>query len=286
MVLFLFILFYQAPVLFCDGEAADKKKEEPGTEHPEKEKKEEAEEKPGIEQPEKEKKGEPKPEEADKKEPAEGKEMTLQEKKSYLVGLTMGGNIRNQFKQMDIKLVVEFVIRGFADSMREKKPLLTSAEVGLLNKAILQDIENKNKEKMNKIGQKHLKEGTAYLEANAKRKEVKTTESGLQYEVLKEGTGPKPKPTDKVQVHYKGTFIDGRVFDSSLKRGKPYETYFRNIIKGWIEGIQLMNVGAKYRFVIPYTLAYGPKGYRSIPPNCVLIFEIELLDIVTPKPKK
>lgn len=119
---------------------------------------------------------------------------------------------------------------------------------------------------------------------NAKREEVKTTESGLQYEVIEEGNGPKPTAEDKVRVHYHGTTIDGEVFDSSVDRGEPTEFPLNGVIKGWTEGIQLMPVGSKYKFYIPSELAYGEQGAQgAIEPNSALIFEVELLDIVDDK---
>lgn len=122
--------------------------------------------------------------------------------------------------------------------------------------------------------------GRAYLEKNGKRKGVITTASGLQYEVLTQGKGEKPKATDKVKVHYEGTLIDGTVFDSSYKRGEPISFGLNQVIKGWTEGVQLMSIGSKYKFFIPYQLAYGERGAgASIPPYAALIFTVELLGI-------
>ncbi len=123
--------------------------------------------------------------------------------------------------------------------------------------------------------------GEKYLAENAKIEGVKTTASGLQYSVLKEGTGKSPAATDTVVVHYRGTLLDGKEFDSSIKRNKPAEFPLNQVIKGWTEGVQLMKVGAKYRFVIPPQLAYGARGTPGGPigPNETLIFEVELIDI-------
>ena len=129
------------------------------------------------------------------------------------------------------------------------------------------------------MGDKNLREGKAFLETNAKAAGVVTTPSGLQYTVLTEGTGPKPKPTDKVRVHYRGTLIDGKPFDSSYDRGEPAVFQLNQVIRGWTEGLQLMNVGSKYKFVVPSELAYGPQGPPAIGPNAVLVFEVELLGI-------
>jgi len=122
--------------------------------------------------------------------------------------------------------------------------------------------------------------GTKWLAENGKKEGVKTTESGLQYQVLKEGDGgAKPNATDTVNVHYHGTFTDGKVFDSTVERGQPISFPLNGVIAGWTEGLQLMSVGAKYRFFIPYNLAYGPEGRDGIPPYSALVFEVELLKI-------
>ena len=127
---------------------------------------------------------------------------------------------------------------------------------------------------------KFKEEGEKFLAENAKREGVKTTASGLQYEVLEATLGQKPKTTDSVNVHYEGTLIDGTVFDSSYKRGKPISFPLNGVIKGWTEGLQLMSVGSKYKFFIPYQLAYGEHGAGdSIPPYAALIFTVELLGI-------
>ena len=127
----------------------------------------------------------------------------------------------------------------------------------------------------------NLREGQEYLESNGKREGVVTTASGLQYEVLREGRedGRSPKSTDTVRCHYQGTFINGKVFDSSYS-GDPLVFPLGRVIPGWTEGLQYMKEGAKFRFVIPYNLAYGPSGYASIPPYSTLIFEVELLEVI------
>jgi FKBP-type peptidyl-prolyl cis-trans isomerase len=131
-------------------------------------------------------------------------------------------------------------------------------------------------------GDKNKKEGEAYLAANAKKPGVKTTESGLQYKVLKAGDGATPKKTDTVRVHYHGTLTDGTVFDSSVERKQPAEFPVNRVIPGWTEALQLMKVGDKWQVTIPSDLAYGEQGTPGGPigPNSVLVFEVELLDIV------
>jgi FKBP-type peptidyl-prolyl cis-trans isomerase FklB len=127
----------------------------------------------------------------------------------------------------------------------------------------------------------HIAEGAAFLENNGKRQGVVTTKSGLQYEVLQEGTGRSPKATDKVRCHYEGTLIDGTVFDSSYKRNQPADFGLNQVIPGWTEGVQLMNEGSKYRFFIPYLLGYGEQGAgSSIPPYSTLIFDVELIKVL------
>lgn len=129
-------------------------------------------------------------------------------------------------------------------------------------------------------GQQAKEDGEKFLKANAQRTEVKTTPSGLQYEVIEATLGQKPKATDKVKVHYEGTLIDGTVFDSSYKRGEPITFGLNQVIKGWTEGLQLMSIGSKYKLYIPYQLAYGEQGAGgSIPPYAALIFTVELLGI-------
>ena len=135
---------------------------------------------------------------------------------------------------------------------------------------------------MEKKAASSLADGQTWLAANAKKAGVKTTASGLQYEVMREGTGPKPVATNTVKVHYHGTTTDGKVFDSSVQRGEPVEFPLNNVIPGWTEGVQLMSVGSKYKFYIPGNLAYGAKPPQGsgIAPNATLIFEVELLEIV------
>ena len=130
------------------------------------------------------------------------------------------------------------------------------------------------------MAQTNLEEGNAYLAQNRTQSGVTTTSSGLQYEVISRGSGERPGPEDIVRVHYEGTYIDGGVFDSSYSRGSPTEFPLHLVISGWTEGIQLMNVGSTYRFVVPSNLAYGPDGYGDIPPNKTLIFRVELLSII------
>ena len=143
-------------------------------------------------------------------------------------------------------------------------------------------IQSYMKKAQEAIALKAQEEGKAFLEKNKLRTEVKTTPSGLQYEVIKQGSGIKPNTTDKVKVHYHGTLIDGTVFDSSVERGEPATFELNKVIAGWTEGLQLMPIGSKYRFFIPSDLAYGARGTGGIPPYSTLIFDVELLDVARP----
>jgi FKBP-type peptidyl-prolyl cis-trans isomerase len=141
------------------------------------------------------------------------------------------------------------------------------------------DMEQKQKE----AGEKNKTEGTKFLEENKNKPGVKTTASGLQYKVIKDGTGPQPKATDMVTVNYRGTLIDGTEFDSSYKRGQPATFPLNGVIKGWTEGLQLMKVGSKYQFFVPSNLAYGERSVGpDIAANATLIFEVELQDVKPP----
>lgn len=141
-------------------------------------------------------------------------------------------------------------------------------------------LNNNENEKFN--AEENLKKGLEYMEANGKREGVVTTPSGLQYEVLTEGRedGKSPTVNDQVRCHYTGTFIDGKVFDSSYSHGSPIVFPLDGVISGWTEGLQYMKEGAKYRFVIPYQLGYGPNGYATIPPYSTLIFTVELIEVL------
>ncbi len=145
----------------------------------------------------------------------------------------------------------------------------------------------KEQEKIAKVSQENLEAGKAFLEGNKSKEGVKTTESGLQYKVLKEGEGKSPGVSDRVRVHYEGTKIDGTIFDSSYKRGEPATFQADQVIKGWTEGLQLMKAGGKYRLFIPADLAYGVRGAgKEIGPNEVLQFDVELLEVLDNEPQE
>jgi len=218
----------------------------------------------------------------DNTEPAKAppKEMSSLEKKSYTIGLKIGMDVKNSFEQQKYTISPEFVVRGFNHAMKGVEPSISKEEIEKTDKQIRAEMAQNQKTMQEEEAMDHLKKGQEFLAANGKKDGVKTTQSGLQYEVIKEGDGKKPSASDTVRVHYEGTLIDGTVFDSSYKRGKPISFPLNGVIKGWTEGLQLMKVGSKFRFFIPSDLAYGARGAgNAIGPNCTLIFEVELLGI-------
>ena len=194
---------------------------------------------------------------------------TLEDSAAYAIGMQFGQAItQNGLANLNIELIK----KGLEDEVNGKSALDHNQYETALEAFFTQKQREENKEK--------IEEGEKFLEKNAKRKEVKTTSSGLQYEVITEGTGDKPAATNTVKVHYKGTTIAGKVFDSSYDRGTPAEFPLNRVIAGWTEGLQLMSVGSKYKFYIPYNLAYGERGAgQDIKPFETLIFEVELLEI-------
>ena len=201
------------------------------------------------------------------------KPKTLIEKVSYGIGLGFAKNLARQGVEADLT----WLTKGIQDGLsKDAKPLLTDKEA----RDAMVAFEKERREKSSAQGEKNKAEGEKFLAANKKKTGVKTTSSGLQYQVIKEGKGATPKATDKVKVHYHGTLLNGKVFDSSVERGEPISFPLNGVIKGWTEGLQLMKVGGKTKFFIPSDLAYGARGAGGdIGPNSTLIFEVELLDI-------
>lgn len=200
------------------------------------------------------------------------------QKLSYILGTQIG----NFAKQSEFEVNLELFAKGLDDTAKGNKPALSQTEINTFMAALQKKAQEKAQAAMKVAGAENSEVGQAFLEANKKKDGVKVTDSGLQYKVITEGAGAKPKATDKVKVHYSGTLIGGKEFDSSYKRDKPTEFVLNQVIKGWTEGVQLMNVGSKYEFYIPSGLAYGPNGPPSIGPDQTLIFTVELLDITTP----
>lgn len=199
----------------------------------------------------------------------------LKDKASYSLGLNFGFN----FKRQNVDLNLDAFAAGFKDAMSGKKPLMTEEEVRETMMAFEKDMQQKQAE----TAQKNAAEGEKFLAENKTKEGVKTSASGLQYKVLKEGSGGQPKSSDTVTVNYRGTLIDGTEFDSSYKRGQPATFPVGGVIKGWTEALQLMKVGSKYQLFIPASLAYGEQGPPGIPPNAILIFEVELMDVKPPQ---
>lgn len=194
------------------------------------------------------------------------------DKVSYSIGLDIGFT----FTKQNMDLNPEALAAGVKDAMAGK-PQLSDQQV----KETMTQFQKEMEEKQTQKGKEASAAGEKFLAENKAKQGVKTTADGLQYKVLKEGNGPQPKETDTVKVNYRGTLIDGTEFDSSYKRGQPAELPLNRVIKGWGEGLQLMKVGSKYQLFIPPALGYGERGAGAqIPPNSVLIFEIELLEIV------
>ena len=196
------------------------------------------------------------------------------------VSYSIGRNIGNNFKQQSIDIDPDILARGIKDAQAGSKQLLTDEEV----QAILAEFQTrmmaKQEESVKSLSEKSKKEGAEFLVQNKKKEGVVTLPSGLQYKVLKMGTGRKPKATETVTVNYRGTFIDGEEFDSSFKRGQPSTFACNGVVKGWTEALQLMPVGSKWQLFIPSELGYGERGAgQVIPPNATLIFEVELLSI-------
>ena len=197
------------------------------------------------------------------------------DKISYALGLGIG----QQLKSMDIEnFSIESFAKSIADVLSGAKTEMTAAEAQKMLNGYFQEKEAQS-------ARKNIEAGKAYLKENGSREGVVTTASGLQYEVLNEGTGKSPKATDKVRCHYEGRLTDGTVFDSSYQRGEPADFGLNQVIAGWTEGVQLMKEGAKYRFHIPYLLGYGERGAgASIPPYSTLVFDVRngrpIIDLV------
>jgi FKBP-type peptidyl-prolyl cis-trans isomerase FklB len=199
------------------------------------------------------------------------------DKVSYSIGLNIGRNLANDLKKQSIDIDPNILTKGIQDALAGGKPLLTDQEIQETMVAFQKEMMAKWEE----IGKKNKAEGEAFLAENKKKEGVKTLPSGLQYKVIKAGTGKKPKADDTVTVNYRGTLINGTEFDSSSKRGQPATfPVSGGIIRGWTEALQLMGEGAKWELFIPSNLAYGERGTSGmIGPNATLIFEIELVSI-------
>ena len=203
----------------------------------------------------------------------------MKDERGYFFGYSFG-NMLKEGGNMDVDL--DSLRRGLEDALGGNLAELTPGQqqrVIAIVRARQREVKKNNEAKADKAGMENLDDAKTYLAGNAGKPGIKTTSSGLQYETLTEGSGENPRPESKVVVHYEGKLTSGKVFDSSIKRGKPAEFRLNQVIAGWTEGLQLMKVGGKTRFTIPPELGYGPGGTRGIPPNAVLIFEVELIEI-------
>ena len=203
---------------------------------------------------------------------------TEKEQVSYMIGMDMARSLEPVKDEIDL----DTMNKALKSALAGEKPLLDEKQAQAIRESFGQKMQAKQIADMLAKAKNNLTEGQAFLAANAKKPNVKTTASGLQYEVLTEGKGAKPKPTDAVSAHYKGSLLDGKTFDSSYDRGQPATFVLTQVVPGWQEGITLMPVGSKYRFWLPANLGYGEKGTPGGPigPNATLVFEVELLDIV------
>lgn len=203
---------------------------------------------------------------------------TFEEKSSYMIGLDIG----NDFKRMGIKVEYNAFLWAVKDVVEDRPVLLTKGALDSVKMAMLAKMQQSQQgQDMLKQGENNLKAGEAFFTENKKKPGVVTTTSGLQYFVHKKGNGPKPKAGDKVKVYYSGKLLDGTEFDNSLRHGngEPMVFPLQTMVPGWIEGLQLMNVGSKYTLFIPSTLGYGEITNAPGGPNSTLIFDVELLGI-------
>ncbi|HMM58441.1 MAG TPA: FKBP-type peptidyl-prolyl cis-trans isomerase [Rudaea sp.] len=201
---------------------------------------------------------------------------------SYMVGMDVGRGLSSIKDDIDINVV----IKALEATLKGEKTTLTEPEALAVRQDFMEKLRGEQQAKMKAEAEKNQKEGDDFLAKNKAKKGVKVTASGLQYEVVKQGTGARPVKTDSVTVNYVGTKIDGTEFDSSIKRGQPAKFPLANVIPGWTEGLQLMPVGSEYKFFIPAKLAYGEHGPPQIGPDATLIFDVTLISIDKPEAAK
>jgi len=197
-------------------------------------------------------------------------------KVSYCIGLSIGRDMKSQEVELDVEDFLEGLRHGLAD----KEPRMSVQEMQDVMAAFRRQMVAREQEHARRLGEENAKKGAAFLAENRKKPGVKVTATGLQYKVVRAGTGKRPKVTDRVTVHYKGASMDGTEFDNSHKRGEPATFAVGGVIRGWTEALQLMKEGAKWQLVVPAELAYGARGAGPrIEPNAVLVFEVELVKI-------
>jgi len=196
---------------------------------------------------------------------------------SYCIGYQIGDNLKKQEIELNLAVFNQAVEHGMAG-----KPAISPEEMGKIMAKFQSEMQTKMRQAREKAGKTNAEQSTKFLDQNATKPNVVSTDSGLQYKVLTAGSGASPKASDKVKVHYRGKLISGTEFDSSYKRGVPAEFPVNGVIKGWTEALQLMKEGGKWELYIPPELGYGDRGAgNSIPPNATLIFEVELLEILS-----
>jgi FKBP-type peptidyl-prolyl cis-trans isomerase FkpA len=197
---------------------------------------------------------------------------------SYMIGMDIGKTLKPIKDEVDLKVLNEAI----QDVLGDKKAKLTDEQMMQVAQTFTQKMQEKQQAEAKAKAEKNLADGKKFLDENGKKAGVSTTASGLQYQALTPGTGPKPQATDTVRVHYTGTLLDGTKFDSSYDRKEPVVFSLEQVVPGWKEGLQLMPVGSKYKLWVPGALGYGEAGTPGgpIPPNATLVFEVELLEIV------
>jgi len=194
---------------------------------------------------------------------------------NYSVGYQLGSDLKRQ----GVAARPEIMLKGVEDAIAGQQPRMSAQEMRTTLMELSQQLAAAQREQMQQQARAHREAGQAFLAANSGKEGVETLPSGLQYRVLRQGSGNSPKPADSVTVHYRGTLIDGSEFDSSHRRGQPATFRVDRVIPGWTQALQLMKPGAKWQLFIPPTLAYGERSTGKIPPNSVLVFEVELLSV-------
>jgi FKBP-type peptidyl-prolyl cis-trans isomerase FklB len=208
------------------------------------------------------------------------------DKVSYALGMNIAAGLGANLKRQNVQVNNDVLVKAIKDGLSGGKTLMTEAEAQDTLRQFMTELQQKQEQKMKEAGEANKKEGEAFLAANKSKPGVVTLPSGLQYKIVKEGTGPKPAATDTVVCNYRGTLINGTEFDSSYKRGEPATFPVSGVIKGWTEALQLMPVGSKWELYIPPDLAYGMRGAGAdIGPNATLLFEVELLSIQGKEPQ-
>jgi len=198
-------------------------------------------------------------------------------KASYAIGQQIGQNLKNQ----NIEVDADVLAMGISEAVAGKEGRMNKEQI----QEAMQKLQESAMKKQQEVAEENKKKGQEFLEKNKTAENVKTTPSGLQYQVVTEGSGSVPKADDVIKAHYKGTLVSGEQFDSSYDRGQPAEFPVKGVIPGWTEALQMMKVGSKFKLWIPPDLAYGPSARPGIPANSVLAFEVELLEIVKPQGK-